>query len=60
MGVNEEERMCFLMRVKEESEKVGLKFNLLYDPTLTSVHDYWKNHSFDYMDLCWKNDIYAF
>ena len=22
-------------------------FSLLYDPTLTSIHDYWKNHSFD-------------
>ena len=21
--------------------------------TLPSIHDYWKNHSFDYMDLCW-------
>ena len=21
--------------------------SLLYGPTLTSVHDYWKNHSFD-------------
>ena len=21
--------------------------------TLTSIHDYWKNHRFDYMDLCW-------
>ena len=20
---------------------------LLYGPTLTSIHDYWKNHSFD-------------
>ena len=20
-------------------------------PTLTSIHDYWKNHSFDYMNL---------
>ena len=26
--------------------------SLLYDPTLTSVHDYWKNHSFDYTDFC--------
>ena len=26
--------------------------SLLYGPTLTSVHDCWKNHSFDYMDLC--------
>ena len=22
-------------------------------PTLTSIHDSWKNHRFDYMDLCW-------
>ena len=22
-------------------------FSLLYDPTVTSMHDYWKNHSFD-------------
>ena len=29
-------------------------------PTLTSVHDYWKNQSFDYMDLCWQSDISAF
>ena len=27
---------------------------LLYGPTLISVHDHWKNHSFDYMDLCWQ------
>jgi len=33
---------------------------LLYDPTLTSVHDYWKNHSFDYMELCWHSDDPAF
>ena len=24
--------------------------NLLYGPTLTSIHGYWKNHSFDCMD----------
>ena len=23
--------------------------SLLYGPTLTSIHDYWKNHRFDYM-----------
>ena len=23
-----------------------------HGPTLTSTHDYWKNHSFDYTDLC--------
>ena len=26
--------------------------SLLYGPTLTFVHDYWKNHSFDFADLC--------
>ena len=26
--------------------------SLLYGPTLTSIHDYLKNHSFDNMDLC--------
>ena len=33
--------------------------SLLYGPALTSIHDYWKNHSFD-MDLCWQSDISAF
>ena len=31
-----------------------------YDPTLTSVHDYWKNHSFDCTDLCQQSDVSAF
>ena len=30
---------------------------LLYGPTLTSIHDYWKNHSFDYRDLCRQSDF---
>ena len=33
---------------------------LLFGPTLTSIHDYWKNHSFDYMDLCWQSNVSAF
>ena len=35
-------------------------FSLLYGPTLTSVHDYWKNHSFDVMDVCWQSDALFF
>ena len=27
-------------------------FSLLYSPTVTPIHDYWKNHSFDKTDLC--------
>ena len=35
----------------------SLELSFLYGPTLISVHDYWKNHSFDYMDLCRQNDV---
>ena len=38
----------------------SLAFRLLYGPTLTFVHDYWKNHSFDYTDLCWQSDVSVF
>ena len=34
--------------------------SLLYSPTLTSIHDYWKSHSFNYRDLCWQCNISAF
>ena len=39
---------------------ISLAFNLLYGPTLTSIYDYWKNHRFDYMDICRQNDVSAF
>ena len=28
--------------------------SFLHSPTLTSIHDHWKNHSLDQMDLCCK------
>ena len=31
-----------------------------FGPILISVHDYWKNPSFDYMNLCQQSDISAF
>ena len=39
--------------------------SFLYSPTLTSIHDYWKNYSFDKMDLCqlykcWLINIHQF
>ena len=37
-----------------------LVFSLLYGPTLISVHDYRKHHSFDYTDLCWQSDVSSF
>ena len=34
--------------------------SFLYTPTLTSIHDYWKNHSLDWRDLCWQSNVSAF
>ena len=34
--------------------------SLLYSPTLTSIHDHWKNHSLDQTDLCWQSIASAF
>ena len=34
--------------------------SFLYGPNLTSIHDYWKNHSFDYVDLCQQSNVSAF
>ena len=31
---------------------------LLYGPALTFIHDYCKNHCFDYMDLCHQSDVF--
>ena len=38
----------------------SLATSLLYGPTATSIHDYWKNHSCDYMDLCRQSSVFAF
>ena len=70
MAENKEELKESLDEMEGESEKVGLKLNIqktkimaishFYGPTLTSINDYWKNHSFDYTDLCWQSDNSAF
>ena len=38
----------------------SLALSFLYSPTLTSIHDYWKNHSFHWMDLCGQSNVSAF
>ena len=35
----------------------SLELSFLCGPTLTSIHDYWKKHSFDYMDFCWQSAV---
>ena len=34
--------------------------SFLYNPTLTFIHDHWKNHSLDQTDLCWQSNVSAF
>ena len=38
----------------------SLVLSLLYGPTITSTHNYWKSHSLDYTDLCRPSDISSF
>ena len=42
----------------KSSSSSALSF--LYGSTLATIHDYWKNHSFNYMDLCWQRNVSAF
>ena len=41
-----------LLQHHSSKASVSLVLGLLYSPALTSIHDYWKNHSFDCTDLC--------
>ena len=38
----------------------SLALSCLHSLTLTSIHDYWKNHSLDYMDVSWQSNVSAF
>ena len=38
----------------------SLVLSFLYSPILTSIHDYWKNQSFDQMNFCWQSNVSAF
>ena len=42
------------------SKASSLALNFPNGPTCTSVHDYWKNHSFDYTDHCQQSNVSAF
>ena len=37
-----------------------LVLSFLYDPPLTSIHDSWKNDSFDQVNICQQSNVYAF
>ena len=38
----------------------SLALSFLYGLPLISIHEYWRNHSFDYTDLYRQSDVYAF
>ena len=46
--------------VLEKKSISSSALSLLCDPTLTSIHDYWKNQSFDEMDFCRQSNVTAF
>ena len=33
------------------------ELSFLYSPTVTFIHDYWKNYSFDYTEICRQSDV---
>ena len=52
-----------LGRSPEEGKGYPIQYSGLengMDYSLTSIHDYLKNHSFDYMDFCGQSDVSAF
>ena len=45
--------------LQHHSSKAYLALSFLYSQTLTSIHDYWKNHSSDNTDLGWQSNVFA-
>ena len=48
----------FFNTTVQKHQFFGLSF--VHGPTLTSIHDYWKNRSFDKTNLCWQSNVSAF
>ena len=45
----------------QRSESINSSgLSLLYSPAVTSIHDYWKNLSLAYVDLCWQSSVLVF
>ena len=54
MAESEEELKSLLMKVKEESEKVGLKFNIQKTIMPEKDHGIWSHH---FMENRWGNSV---
>ena len=47
--------------LQDHSSNVSiLRHSALFIGQLTHIYEYWKNHSFDYMDFCQQSDVPAF
>ena len=46
-----------LLLQHHNSKASVLRHSAFFIVQLTYVHDYWKNHSFDYMDLCQQSNV---
>ena len=47
--------------LQHHSSKASILWHSAFcSPTLISIRDYWKNHSFDYTDFCGQNNVSAF
>src|SRR5574342_717189 len=44
-----------LLQHHSSKASISSVLSFLYGPTLTPIHDYWKNRSFVYKDLCWQS-----
>ena len=47
----------FSVTTIQKHQFFGSQVSLWSNSHIFPVHDYWKNHSFDYMDFCWQSDI---
>ena len=59
-GEGEGSLACFGPWGHKESERHQFLALCLYGSALTTVHDHWKDHSLDYMDLCQQSNVSAF
>ena len=47
--------------LQHQSSKASILWlSAFFRSTLTSIYNYWKNHSFDYLDPCWNSDVSTF
>ena len=46
--------------LQHHSSKASIQRSAFFMVQLIAIHDHWKNHSFDYMDLCWQSNVSAF